>query len=107
MTCRGKFNASATVSARPYTQPRQVVANGEITGIAQHSENDDSSLAVIEQNHVMEVLRKCGGNKARAARSLGIHRRKLYRLLERFARRNSPRRSCDSKADVGDLTPTE
>ncbi len=42
------------------------------------------SLDAIAKAHVMEVLAKHNGNKARAARSLGIHRRKLYRLLERF-----------------------
>jgi transcriptional regulator with GAF, ATPase, and Fis domain len=42
------------------------------------------SLDAIAKAHVLEVLAKHNGNKARAARSLGIHRRKLYRLLERF-----------------------
>jgi len=42
------------------------------------------SLDAIAKAHVLEVLAKNNGNKARAARSLGIHRRKLYRLLERF-----------------------
>jgi DNA-binding NtrC family response regulator len=38
----------------------------------------------IERAHIIEVLEKESGNKTRAARALGIHRRKLYRLLERF-----------------------
>lgn len=38
----------------------------------------------IAKAHVLDVLAKHNGNKAQAARSLGIHRRKLYRLLERF-----------------------
>lgn len=41
-------------------------------------------LDLIEKAHIIEVLKEEGGNKARAARTLGIHRRKLYRLLERF-----------------------
>jgi len=41
-------------------------------------------LDEIEKAHVLDVLAKENGNKARAARALGIHRRKLYRLLERF-----------------------
>ncbi len=41
-------------------------------------------LASIERAHIVAVLRKEAGNKARAARALGIHRRKLYRLIERF-----------------------
>ncbi|MEZ6057597.1 MAG: sigma-54 dependent transcriptional regulator [Planctomycetaceae bacterium] len=41
-------------------------------------------LDLIERAHIIDVLRQEKGNKARAARSLGIHRRKLYRLLERF-----------------------
>ncbi len=45
---------------------------------------DTSRLDEIEKAHIMEVLERENGNKARAARALGIHRRKLYRLLERF-----------------------
>ena len=45
---------------------------------------DEANLASIERTHVLRVLQKFHGNKARAARALGIHRRKLYRLLERF-----------------------
>jgi transcriptional regulator with PAS, ATPase and Fis domain len=41
-------------------------------------------LAAIEQSHVLDILKREGGNKARAARVLGIDRRSLYRLLEKF-----------------------
>ncbi|MCE9606385.1 MAG: sigma-54 dependent transcriptional regulator [Planctomycetia bacterium] len=44
----------------------------------------DSSLASVERTHVVEVLRRERGNKARAARALGVNRRSLYRLLERY-----------------------
>jgi transcriptional regulator with PAS, ATPase and Fis domain len=42
-------------------------------------------LAGIEKAHVLEVLKRERGNKARAARALGVSRRSLYRLLEKHA----------------------
>ena len=45
-------------------------------------------LKQIEQYLVHEVIRRCRGNKAAAARSLGLHRRTLYRLLERKGRKD-------------------
>jgi transcriptional regulator with PAS, ATPase and Fis domain len=41
-------------------------------------------LDEIERAHVIEVLERERGNKARAARALGINRRSLYRLLEKY-----------------------
>ena len=32
----------------------------------------------------MDVLRRERGNKARAARALGVNRRRLYRLIEKY-----------------------
>lgn len=47
---------------------------------------DSSSVRLddLERAHVVRLLRENQGNKAQAARALGIHRRKLYRMLERF-----------------------
>ena len=42
-------------------------------------------LADLERAHIVDVLRHQQGNKSRTARALGIHRRKLYRLIERYA----------------------
>ena len=41
-------------------------------------------LATIQRAHIIEVLRRAGGNKASTARALGINRRSLYRLLEKY-----------------------
>lgn len=38
----------------------------------------------LQRSHIVTVLEREQGNKARTARVLGIHRRKLYRLLERY-----------------------
>lgn len=42
-------------------------------------------LASIQKAHIIEMLRRERGNKARTARALGINRRSLYRLLEKYA----------------------
>lgn len=44
----------------------------------------DRSLASMERAHLIEVMQRERGNKARAARTLGVNRRSLYRLLERY-----------------------
>lgn len=41
-------------------------------------------LETLNRLHVIEVYRKHAGNKARTARALGIGRRSLYRLLEKY-----------------------
>jgi DNA-binding NtrC family response regulator len=54
---------------------------------------DDSlcSLAELERRHVARVLEQVGGNKAAAARILGIERKTLYRMLDRWAALGDPR----------------
>jgi DNA-binding NtrC family response regulator len=48
----------------------------------QASRADD--LATIERAKIVEIMRREKGNKTRAAQALGIDRRKLYRLLEKY-----------------------
>jgi DNA-binding NtrC family response regulator len=42
-------------------------------------------LSAIQRSKVVEVLRREAGNKSKAARALGVDRRKLYRLLEKYS----------------------
>jgi nitrogen regulation protein NR(I) len=60
----------------------------EITASAPHdsppSVQDVDDLATIQRVKIVEVLRRVGGNKTHAAKALGIERRKLYRLLEKY-----------------------
>lgn len=46
-------------------------------------------LDSIQRSKVVEILRREGGNKSRAANVLGIARRKLYRLLEKHGIQDS------------------
>lgn len=86
---RAKIMADANVIRRKDLPPetlktplRRPKSNETIT--------DD--LAAIEKAHVVDVLEREGGNKARAARSLGINRRSLYRLLDKYELRERPHR---------------
>ena len=45
---------------------------------------DGDRLADIQRSHILEVLQRERGNKARAARHLGVNRRSLYRLMEKY-----------------------
>jgi DNA-binding NtrC family response regulator len=46
---------------------------------------DDSRWSAVERQHIEAVLRSVDGNRARAARLLGIDRRTLHRKLDRLS----------------------
>jgi DNA-binding NtrC family response regulator len=60
------------------------VTDATLTRQSHLSLDEVDNLATIQRAKIVEVLRRVGGNKTHAARSLGIERRKLYRLLEKF-----------------------
>ncbi|HEV8268104.1 MAG TPA: helix-turn-helix domain-containing protein, partial [Thermoanaerobaculia bacterium] len=53
-----------------------------VTGRRPEAPHSDQDLASLERDHIRRVLESVGGNKARAARILGINRRTLYRKSE-------------------------
>ena len=61
--------------------PREAMEHEPADTLDVFHHQDD--LATIERAKVVEVLRRETGNKTRAARALGIDRRKLYRLVEK------------------------
>jgi transcriptional regulator with PAS, ATPase and Fis domain len=46
--------------------------------------NEEVDLETLNRIHVEETYNRCGKNKTKTARALGINRRSLYRLLEKF-----------------------
>ena len=50
----------------------------------QPDESDGKSLESVEREHILRVLRETGGNKAQAARILGITKKTLYAKLRRY-----------------------
>ncbi|MBA4019960.1 MAG: sigma-54-dependent Fis family transcriptional regulator [Pirellula sp.] len=66
--------------------PREVTGNVPEPAVAPPPVPPDvNSLAALQRAHILEILQRERGNKARAARVLGVNRRSLYRLLERYA----------------------
>jgi DNA-binding NtrC family response regulator len=62
--------------------PREILHYSPAAGAPATQDTDDLSL--IARSKIVEVLRREGGNKTRAAHALKIDRRKLYRLLEKY-----------------------
>jgi DNA-binding NtrC family response regulator len=69
--------------------PKEVIHGGStgsvqpsVTEAALSEATDD--LSAFQRQKVLAVLKRESFNKARAARALGISRRKLYRLLEKY-----------------------
>ena len=66
-------NEQANVDTQTRTQARPPDSGSRI-----------QTLAELEREHLIRVLELTGGNRKRAAELLGINRRTLYRMAERF-----------------------
>ena len=62
--------------------PRELIEAPAVRPTPSGMSHDD--LASIEKEKIVEILQRESGNKTRAAKALGIDRRKLYRLLEKY-----------------------
>jgi transcriptional regulator with GAF, ATPase, and Fis domain len=59
------------------------------------------ALAAVQRSHIVDILRRERGNKARTARALGINRRSLYRLLDKH--RIEPSELSGERAGAGTI----
>jgi DNA-binding protein Fis len=65
---------------------RQHATNEADARLSQVDQLDEVSLTLeeVEKRHLTRVLKETKGNKVKAAKILGIDRRTLYRMAERF-----------------------
>jgi DNA-binding NtrC family response regulator len=63
---------------------------------------DTDQLTEVQRSHVLEILQRERGNKARTARALGINRRSLYRLLEKYGIDEDTRRATAGAPSIAD-----
>lgn len=61
---------------------------------------DTDDLNAFQRQKVIEVMQREGTNKAKAARTLGISRRKLYRLLEKYGLAESSTGTAEPAGEV-------
>jgi DNA-binding NtrC family response regulator len=67
--------------------------------------NDLISLRELERQHILEVLRSVGGNKALTSRRLGLDRKTLYRKLKEYEEQSNSAAGSSAPAEVS--SPSE
>ncbi len=63
---------------------KQSKPEANVSTLDSTSHNNELDLETLNRMHVVETYARCDRNKTKTARSLGINRRSLYRLLEKF-----------------------
>ena len=73
----------------PHEPPLDIARAADAVRQLTSPNHPSDELAAVERAHIVDVLRRQHGNKARAARVLNVNRRSLYRLLERYEIRSA------------------
>jgi DNA-binding NtrC family response regulator len=77
---RGALPKNTVASHQAEPDQRENAAAGAITIVL------EGDLKTMQRRIIAEAIKQCQGNKAAAARLLGLHRRTLYRMLQARAR---------------------
>jgi DNA-binding NtrC family response regulator len=68
----------------PDDLPERVRASGGASALIARSVEQNMTIREMEREYILEVLRRMGGNKSRAAELLGLDRKTLYRRLDEY-----------------------
>jgi DNA-binding NtrC family response regulator len=64
--------------------PERVRTSGRTSALIARSVEQNMTLRDLEREYILEVLRRTGGDKSRAADLLGLDRKTLYRRLDEY-----------------------
>jgi DNA-binding NtrC family response regulator len=68
----------------PDDLPERVRTSGATSALVARSVEQNLTMREVEREYILEVLRRTGGNKSRAAELLGLDRKTLYRKLDEY-----------------------
>ncbi|MEP7337665.1 MAG: sigma-54 dependent transcriptional regulator [Acidobacteriota bacterium] len=71
----------------PEDLPERLRTSGEVSALIARSSEQNLSLRDVECEYILEIMRRTGGNKLRAAQMLGLDRKTLYRKLDEYRAR--------------------
>jgi DNA-binding NtrC family response regulator len=68
----------------PNDLPERVRSTGATAALIARSRERRLTLRELEREYILEILQETGGNKQRAAETLGVDRKTLYRKLDEY-----------------------
>jgi DNA-binding NtrC family response regulator len=87
-------------SITPDDLPETVTLAAPGFALAPSAEPDPRLLDEVERRHVLRMLREMNGNKVQTAKALGISRRALYRLIDRYRLDEKPAAAETAASDT-------